>query len=76
MLNNIISLKGDITMEDNLKIAEYKYVYDPNHTNKPSGNWNRTNSGWSSNTSEYEHKPVKPYKPVVVQQQETTQPIK
>lgn len=51
-------------MEDNIKIAEYKYVYDPNHTNKPSGNWNRTNSGWSSNNAEYNHEPVKPYKPV------------
>ena len=30
-------------------IAEYKYIYDPNHENKPSGNWNRTNSGWSTN---------------------------
>ena len=32
-------------------IAEYKYIYDPNHENKPSGNWNRTNSGWSSHDS-------------------------
>ena len=51
-------------MDNNIKIAEYKYVYDPNHTNKPSGNWNRTNSGWSSNNVEYNHEPVKPYKPV------------
>ena len=61
-------------MEKKVKIAEYKYVYDPNHTSKPAGNWNRTNSGWSSNTTEYDHKPVKPYKPTV-QQQKTTQPI-
>lgn len=31
------------------KIAEYKYIYDPEHKNKPSGNWTQTNSGWSSN---------------------------
>ena len=51
-------------MDDNIKIAEYKYVYDPNHTSKPSGNWNRTNSGWSSNSNDSEHKPVKLHKSV------------
>ena len=24
-------------------VAEYKYIYDPNHQNQPSGNWNKTN---------------------------------
>lgn len=33
--------------------ANYKYVYDPTHEHHPStGNWKRTPSGWSSNTSE------------------------
>lgn len=31
-------------------VAEYKYIYDPNHKHRPEkGTWNMTNSGWSSN---------------------------
>ena len=32
--------------------ADYKYVYDPDHNEKPNGMWNRTNSGWSHNVGE------------------------
>ena len=32
--------------------ADYKYVYDPDHNEKPDGMWNRTNSGWSQNVGE------------------------
>ena len=32
--------------------ADYKYVYDPDHDEKPEGMWNRTNSGWSQNVGE------------------------
>ena len=32
--------------------ADYKYVYDPDHNEKPNGMWNRTNSGWSQNVGE------------------------
>lgn len=32
--------------------ADYKYVYDPDHNEKPDGMWNRTNSGWSQNAGE------------------------
>ena len=32
--------------------ADYKYVYDPDHNEKPDGMWNRTNSGWSQNNGE------------------------
>lgn len=32
--------------------ADYKYVYDPDHDDKPGGMWNRTNSGWSQNNGE------------------------
>lgn len=32
--------------------ADYKYVYDPDHNEKPEGMWNRTNSGWSQNDGE------------------------
>ena len=32
--------------------ADYKYVYDPDHNEKPDGMWNRTNSGWSHNVGE------------------------
>ena len=32
--------------------ADYKYVYDPDHNEKPNGMWNRTNSGWSQNDGE------------------------
>ena len=32
--------------------ADYKYVYDPDHDDKPDGMWNRTNSGWSQNDGE------------------------
>jgi hypothetical protein len=32
--------------------ADYKYVYDPDHNDKPDGMWNRTNSGWSQNDGE------------------------
>ena len=33
-------------------VADYKYVYDPDHDEKPGGMWNRTNSGWSQNNGE------------------------
>ena len=32
--------------------ADYKYVYDPDHNEKPEGMWNRTNSGWSQSNGE------------------------
>lgn len=32
--------------------ADYKYIYDPDHNEKPDGMWNRTNSGWSQNNGE------------------------
>ena len=32
--------------------ADYKYVYDPDHDEKPEGMWNRTNSGWSQSNGE------------------------
>ena len=34
------------------RVADYKYIYDPNHEKKPAGSWNRTNSGWSSNVND------------------------
>lgn len=41
-------------MNKSVKIAmnivdDYRYVYDPEHTNKPNGNWKYTASGWSNN---------------------------
>ena len=33
-------------------MADYKYVYDPNHDDRPDGMWNRTNSGWSQSNGE------------------------
>ena len=32
--------------------ADYKYVYDRDHNEKPNGMWNRTNSGWSQSNGE------------------------
>ena len=29
-------------------LARYRYLYDPNHNDKPAGNWKRTKSGWST----------------------------
>lgn len=44
-------------MNKSIRIAldiatDYKYVYDPDHNEKPDGMWNRTNSGWSQNNGE------------------------
>ena len=44
-------------MNKSIRIAldiatDYKYVYDPDHNEKPNGMWNRTNSGWSQNVGE------------------------
>ena len=44
--------------------AEYKYVYDPEHSSKPVGMWSRTNSGWSQSDGEKPaHKNVVQSKP-------------
>lgn len=40
-MNKAIKIAMDI-------LAGYHYVYDPNHNDKPSGDWKRTNSGWST----------------------------
>ena len=38
--------------------ADYKYIYDPPHENKPSGAWKQTGSGWSQNNGEEEPAPL------------------
>lgn len=35
-------------------VADYRYVYDPKHINKPNGNWKYTTSGWSNNLEQPE----------------------
>ena len=59
----------------NTKLAEYRYVYDPKHENKPSGLWNRTNSGWSSNSGDGLSNPVHK-KPKTVEQNTDKDKIK
>lgn len=44
-MNKSIRIALDIT-------ADYKYVYDPDHDDKPDGMWDRTDSGWSQKEEE------------------------
>ena len=51
-------------------LAGYHYVYDPNHNDKPAGDWKRTNSGWSTTDDSEVSPPVRDKAPSKTQESE------
>ncbi len=53
-MNKLSKIALDITAGSKLVrialriTAAYRYLYDPNHNDKPAGNWKMTKSGWST----------------------------